>query len=784
MTRFWELDAKTVWISLPGHDSERLPPAQYLRARFTVSGEVAHATLTTTARGVYEAYINGARVGDALLEPGWTDYDKRIHYRRFDVSVQTGDNVIAAVVAPGWYAGGVGFKDTYKVYGARAQFLAELDIQYTDGSHAIISTDAGWRGSTRGAIRQADLLQGEIYDARMDFVGWGSPGFDDSGWQPVQTHAHQFAALMENPAPPVRIIRELRPISADARPDGAVILDLGQNMVGHVRVSAGGAPGHTIRLRFAEVLTPDGDLYTANLRSAAQTDTLILDGAPITWRPRFTFHGFRYVEVIGMTADEALAGIVGEVVHSDTPFVGTFACSNAMVNQLQQNIEWGQRGNFLSVPTDCPQRDERMGWLADAQIFMRTATYNADVESFFVKWMDDVADAQFLNGAFPDVAPRVVVMTEGAPAWADAGIIVPWTLWQVYGSTNVIMHYYGTMARYMGFLEAANPGYLRAARMGNNYGDWLSIGDETSQQLVTRSVDGEDFVYSEPLPPANTPKDVLATAYWAYDARLMAEMAEAIGYNPTPFRETFERVKAAFNAAYVQPDGRIAGDTQTAYVLALHFDLLPEELRPLAAQRLVADIERRGGHLSTGFVGVGYLCPVLTRFGYVDVAYRLLLNDTYPSWGYSIRHGATTIWERWDGWTEDRGFQNPNMNSFNHYSLGSIGQWLYQTVAGIDNEAPGFTQVRIRPRPGGGLTWARGEYGSKRGKIASLWRIEGERFTLRVEIPPDTSASVWLPTTDSSSVIAPAGAAFSRMEDGAAVYTVGAGVYEFVCSLR
>ena len=443
-------------------------------------------------------------------------------------------------------------------------------------------------------------------------------------------------------------------------------------MVGWVRLKVEGEAGTEVTLRHAEALNPDGTVYTTNLRSARQADTYILKGeGEEVYEPRFTFHGFRYVEVTGYPGEPPLGAITGRVVHSATPPAGSFECSSPMVNKLQENIVWGQRGNFLSVPTDCPQRDERLGWTGDAQVFVRTAAFNMDVAAFFEKWMVDVQDAQSPEGAFPDVAPLLrgsglIDLRWGAPAWGDAGVIVPWTIYRTYDDTRIVERHYSAMARWMEYLYEANPDLIRKNRMGNNYGDWLSPKGDL------------------------TPKDLLATAYWAYDAKLMAEMAGATGRSDDAreYRDLNENIRAAFEETYVSPDGRIKGDTQTGYLLALHMDLLPEELRSAAAEHLVRTIEREDWHLTTGFAGVGYLCPVLTEAGYTDVAYRLLENETYPSWGYTVKNGATTIWERWDGWTEENGFQSPNMNSFNHYSLGSVGEWLYRYVAGIDLGEP------------------------------------------------------------------------------------------------
>ncbi len=544
------------------------------------------------------------------------------------------------------------------------------------------------------------------------------------------------------------------------------MVDLGQNIAGWVRLRVQGPAGTKIRLRYAEILTPDGMLYVENLRAARATDTYILSGAgKETYEPRFTFHGFRYVGVTGFPGPLGAESIVGCAVASNTPPAGTFRCSSDLVNQLQRNIEWGQRGNFLSVPTDCPQRDERLGWLGDAQAFIGTACCNADVAAFFTKWMIDVEDAQSFAGGFPNVAPRIGSLADGAPAWADAGVIVPWTIYRRYGDTTIIRRHYAAMTRYMDYILQANPGYLRIGRLNNTFGDWLSI-------------------------KADTPSDVLATAYWAYDARLMAEMAAVIGETTDAQRyaDRFERIKTAFNSAYVDGEGHMEGRTQTAYLFALHMDLLPAEVRPLAAAHLVENIEQRGGHLSTGVAGVGYLCPVLTETGHVDVAYRLLLNETFPSWGYSIREGATTIWERWDGYTREHGFQTPEMNSFNHYSLGSVGDWLYRYVAGIagDPERPGYARILIRPHPGGGLTFAEATYRSLHGPIACAWRIEAGVFTLEVTIPANTTATVYIPTTNPSGVREGnlpigevAGVRMIGREGDRTVLAIGSGTYRF-----
>jgi alpha-L-rhamnosidase len=748
-----------------------LAPSPYLRKVFSLDRPVRRARLYATARGVYELSINGQRVGEDVLAPGWTDYDQRVQYQTYDVTqlLAEGPNVLGAVLGDGWFAGFVGFDPKHRgaLYGPRPQLLAQLDVEYEDGTAEGITTDGSWRRST-GPILFSDLLMGESYDARKEMPGWAEPGFGDSDWYGVEVEEIGDSNLVAQPDEGIRVTEEVEAKTVTEPRDGVYVFDMGRNMVGWVRLTVEGEAGTEITLRHAEAMNPDGTIYTTNLRSARATDRYILGGgSEEVYEPRFTFHGFRYVEVTGYPGEPPLGVVTGRVVHSATPPSGSFGCSSPMVNELQENIVWGQRGNFLSVPTDCPQRDERLGWMGDAQVFVRTASFNMDVAAFFEKWMTDVEDAQSHEGAFPDVAPLLkgsglIDLRWGAPAWGDAGVIVPWTIYRTYGDTRIIERHYDAMTRWMEYLRGANPDLIRKNRMGNNYGDWLSPKGD------------------------HTPKHLLATAYWAYDTKLMAEMAEALGRedDAREYRNLNENIKAAFNGAYVSSEGRIEGDTQTCYLLALHMDLLPEELRSAAADHLVRTIERADWHLSTGFVGVGYLCPVLTETGYTDVAYRLLENETYPSWGYTVKNGATTIWERWDGWTEENGFQSPNMNSFNHYSLGSVGEWLYRYVAGIDLGAPGYGRIVIHPRPGGSLTHARAEYDSVRGLVSSSWKIEDDRFVLEVLIPPNTTATVHVPSTDGVSeagrpVDEADGVEFLRAGGGETVLSIGSGRYEF-----
>ncbi|RAO32627.1 Alpha-L-rhamnosidase [Micromonospora noduli] len=714
----------------PPTDEERSFPDPagsplYLRQSFDISAQPVRARLYATARGVYEPSLNGQRVGDLELAPGWTEYHRRLQYQTYDVTdqVRAGANVLAAIVADGWWSGHVGFDPSRPArhYGVTPAYLAQLVLDFADGSRQVIVTDGGW-GERPGPIRAADLLMGQFVDARR-------PSWDGDGFRPVAVLDAEPGPLVAEPDDPMRITAELPATIVDHR-DDRVIVDFGQNLVGRVRLRIRGAePGRRIVLRHAEVLA-DGELYVDNLRRAAATDTYVTAGGDEVFEPQFTFHGFRYAEISGYPGELDPGDVSARVLHNDTAFTGTFTCSDPMVEQLQTNIVWGQRGNFVAVPTDCPQRDERLGWLADAQVFAPTATRNADVSAFFARWLRDVVDGQDADGAFRDVAPIMVLDREGAPAWGDAGVIIPWLLWRTYGDRGTLERSFDAMAAWVEHIRRHNPDLLWRHRTGNSYGDWLQVD-------------------------AETPRDVLSTAYFAYSTRIVADAADVLGRaEADEYRALHDKIRSAFIDAYVGHDGTVEGGTQTAYLLALGFDLLPQELTTAAAGHLAADVEKRGNRLTTGFVGVSLLCPVLTEHGREDLAYALLHQEEFPSWGYSIRHGATTIWERWDGWTEHGGFQSAAMNSFNHYSLGSVGDWLFGRVAGID-QAPGsvaYKELLLRPTPGGKLTWARAEQETARGLVRCGWNLDGGQLTVEVAVPPGSTAVLEIPTPDPGSV--------------------------------
>ena len=732
--------------------------AVLLRRDFTVSKPVRSARIYATALGSYRLFLNGRRVGQDILTPDWTDYRKRVLYQTYDVTalLASGDNAIGAMLGDGWYGSGLGWAGQRFNFGPPpTRVAAQLEIEFEDGSRQRVVTDESWN-TGRSPILRSELYAGETYDARLEQPGWNKPGFTDPHWTAAAISEAPQAIVSSQMSPPIRVTETIPPRSVASPADGVFVFDMGQNMVGWVRLRVRGAAGERVRLRFAEILKPDGNIYRDNLRGAAATDTYILrGGGEETFEPHFTYHGFRYVEVTGYPGKPPLNAITGVVFHTDSAFTGKFTSSDEMVNQLWRNTLWGQRGNLESVPTDCPQRDERLGWMGDAQIFWRTASFNMDMAAFTRKWMRDVVEAQSPAGGFADVSPRVIDERDGAPAWGDAGVIVPWTAWRQYGDLELLQENWEAMQRWMQYIQEANPDLIRNRRRNNDFGDWVPAD-------------------------SNTPKDLIATAYWAYDARLMSEMARALGKNADAQRysDLFEGIRAAFQKKYIRENGETGNGSQTCYALALHMHLAPDALIPALMDHLVRDIEARNWHLSTGFVGTPYLLAALADNGRVDVAYRLLLNDTYPSWGYMIRKGATTIWERWNG---DRG--DPSMNSFNHYAFGAVVEWLYRTVAGIDTapDAPGFRHIVIQPRPDARLTHARAEYDSAYGKVVSDWDAPpGGPFSLKVTIPANTTATVYLPG-DAHSHVTEGGEPVA-VQPGPAGYVtcaIGSGSYEF-----
>lgn len=742
------LEWKAKWITPDWTEDEtKAGPVPILRREFVVRTKVERARVYATAMGLYEMELNGKRVGDAYFTPGWTAYDFRFQYQTYDVTamVKSGANCLGAMLGDGWFRGTLTWEPKRNNYGKKLGLLALLVITYADGTQEVVGSDEKWKAST-GAVLASDIYDGETYDARLEKTGWSKTGFDDKAWKDVTVMSWPFAEdaqgktkakLVAQAGPEVKKIEELRPVKVLKAANGETILDMGQNMVGWMKFKVAAPAGTTITLRHAEVLDKDGNLYAANLRSAKETIRYTTKGGGVEeYEPHFTFQGFRYVGVSGWPGQVQPENFTGVVVHSAMDRTGTFESSSSLLNQLEHNIIWGQRGNFLEVPTDCPQRDERLGWTGDAQVFAPTASFNFETAGFYEKWLKDMALDQEDDGAVPYVIPNVLTHTtrKGAAAsagWADAAVVVPWTVYQAYGDTRALQEQYPSMKAWVEWMRrAAGDKYIWSN--GFSFGDWLAFATTDSD-----------------YPGATTDKDFLQTAYFARSTDLLAKTAAVLGKkdDAAEYSALEEKIKAAFLREFVTANGRISPNTQTAYAVALAFDLLPESMRGEAAARLAADV-KKFGHLTTGFLGTPVLCEALSENGHLEEAYLLLNRKEYPSWLYPVTKGATTIWERWDGIKPDETFQNPEMNSFNHYAHGAIGDWIYRAVAGIriDEERPGYKHILIEPRPGGGLTYARASVESVYGRVASGWEIANGKMKLTVEIPANTTATVKMPS--------------------------------------
>ncbi|MEZ4518777.1 MAG: glycoside hydrolase family 78 protein [Chloroflexota bacterium] len=790
---FWEmglLDSRNwqaEWIS-PNWDEDlsRPQPAPIMRRDFQVESGLVSARVYATSLGVYELHLNGQRVGDGVLTPGWTTYERRLQYQTYDVTelVRDGKNTLGALLGDGWYRGHLGVATTRNLYGDRLALLMQLHLTYADGREDIVISDEQWR-ATPGPILMSDIYDGEVYDARQEKPGWDKPGYDDSDWQSVCLLEHSRDHVVAQVGPYIRRQEEVQPVRILHSPKGETILDFGQNMVGWVQVRARGPEGATITLRHAEVLDQEGNLYTANLRKADQITRYTLKGLEDrdeVFEPYFTFQGFQFVAVEGYPGEITPDKFTGIVLHSDMRPTGTFECSNPLINQLQHNIIWGQKGNFVDVPTDCPQRDERLGWTGDTQVFIRTACFNMDVATFFTKWLRDLSADQLPNGSVPYVIPDIHInsrsynknakIESGAAAWGDAAVICPWTIYLCYGDERLLEEQYESMVGWVTYLQdRADENYIW--QNDPQFGDWLDYRGEDARR---------------PMPVTNI--ELIATAFFAYSTELLARVAQALGKTDDTrfYFDLAGKIKEGFNNEFVSPSGRVGPNTQTAYVLALHFDLLPESLRPRAVERLVEVIRRSDYHLTTGFVGTPYLCHVLSRFGRADVAYRLLNQESYPSWLYPVTQGATTIWERWDGIKPDGSFQDASMNSFNHYAYGAIGEWLYRVVAGIeiDPDAPGYKRILFQPSPGGQLTYASASFDSLHGRIESAWTLEEDCLNLTVTIPANTEGVVRIPARSIENVTEAnlpldevEGIRMIQQDGDEIVLTLGSGHYDF-----
>ncbi len=723
---------KASWI-YPRHDTAMYIPAVMIRKTFDASKPVASARMYISSLGIYEPFLNGSRVGDQVLTPGWTAYDARVQYQVYDVTKQLrqGANAIGLMLGSGWFRSNLGWEANWGIWGKELALICELRLRYADGTENVIATDGSWKSFNDGPVRMTGIYEGETYDARKEVAGWNTTKFDDSQWNAVRAGDRPKAKLVAHETVPVKRIQELKPVKIFKTPKGTQVVDFGQNMVGWVRLRINESTGTTVTIRHAEVLDKYGEFYTDNLRAAKATLTYTAKGVDgESYEPKFTFFGFRYIAIEGVTKAITPENFTGVVVHSDMKETGTFECSNPLVNQLQKNIIWGQKGNFVDVPTDCPQRDERLGWTGDAQVFTRTAAYNMDVAAFFTKWLKDLAADQTSAGSVPFVVPNALGDDAGGSAgWADAATIIPWELYRVYGDKKYLIDQYESMKKWLSYIDSKSRNDLWNTTF--HFGDWLFY----------RPFDDNDGR------AAVTDKYLISQCFWAHSTQLVINTARVLGKQDDvkTYTEKLKKIKEAFLREYMTPSGRLVSNTQTAYVLALQFDMLPENLRTQAADRLVENIKSYENHLTTGFLGTPYLCHVLSKFGHDDIAYTLLLQESYPSWLYPVKMGATTIWERWDGQKPDSTFQTPGMNSFNHYAYGAIGDWMYRFVGGIELIEPGYKRILIQPHPDKRLTYARTSFKSPYGLIRSGWEMKDGKMTVSVTIPANTTASIRLP---------------------------------------
>ncbi|MDR0757605.1 MAG: family 78 glycoside hydrolase catalytic domain [Tannerella sp.] len=741
----WEYEAQ--WItdehirpnSLKNY-VDNIPPSPLLRKEIRIEKKVAGAYYSVSAQGLYEAYINGRKVGSQVLAPEFTDYDSHLQFQTFEVTdmLEQGANALGAMLADGWYIGARWAYPNRGGYGYFRKFIGQLLIMYEDGTTQIIGTDGSWKMQPQGPVREASNFIGEAYDAAYEQKGWDRVGYDDSTWQTVSVYPGEKQNLSAQMNEPLAVIQELKPIAVHKIGRNKYIFDLGQNMVGWVRLNLPYNPGQTVRLRYGEWLYDDGSLYTDNLRAAKQIDLYRPAGeATISWEPRFTYHGFRYVEVDGLTQAPQLDNLLGRVIASSSPVVSTFECSDRDVNKLWSNIRWTLWGNLTSVPTDCPQRDEREGWMADAQIFSQTAIYNLDMAGFYTKWARDICDSQLPDGRFPNIAPHDGTWRDlfNAPGWADAGVVIPWRLYINYNDRDILARHYESMKKFVDFNRTHNPDLIWRNIRGLDYNDWLN-----GNWIVA-----DDY----PKEGGSIPNEIFATAYFAHSAEIVARSAGLLGKTADSkyYGELAASIRKAFVKEFVAPDGKIKGDTQTGYAIALQFGLLPADLRAKAAAHMVEAVKKYDYRISTGIHGSYMLMEQLVAYGYADIAGRLLLSRRFPSWIYSIDQGATTIWERWDGYVAGRGFQDAGMNSFNHVAIGAVGEWLYRHILGIqpDENKPGFRHFRIKPTPVHTLTWAKGNYHSINGNIEVSWTNENNIFKLNIAVPANTTATVVMP---------------------------------------
>ncbi|MFS0778117.1 family 78 glycoside hydrolase catalytic domain [Neobacillus sp. 3P2-tot-E-2] len=781
-TAWWEtglLDPEewqAEWITPEPKEIDPLTESIFLlRKEFTLKTGISSARIYGTGVGLYELFLNGDRVSDELLAPGWTSYHKRLQYQTYDVTaqLQDGSNAIGIMLADGWYKGNLVRENNRNIYGDRRAAFFQIHVTYNDGTEDVIVTDTTWKAST-GPILFSEIYHGETYDARLEQEGWSQTDYNDVDWADTIIQEMPITQLVAQENVPTRVTEVLKPIDSFVTPSGDTVIDMGQNMVGRIRFKVSAPKGTRIVLKHAEVLDKDGNIYFGNLKFAKQKVEYITKGSGAeNFAPHFTFQGFRYVKVEGYPGQEKglpLENFVGEVVHSDMEPAGEFECSNPLVNRLHQNIVWGQRGNFLDVPTDCPQRSERLGWTADAQVFIQTALFNYHGGSFFTKWLRDLKADQLPDGNVPFVIPNVEGGV-GSAAWGDAATIIPWTVYQTYGDKRLLLEQYDSMKAWVEYIRRQGKNeYLW--NTGFHFGDWLAL-DAKENSFV-----------------GATPKDLIATVFYAYSTRILRDAAEVLGKfdEVQVYSDLLNNIIDQFNHEFVSPSGRLVSPTQTAHIITLMFDMVEGKAKERTAHELNELIIQNDYHLNTGFVGTPYICFALSKGGYHETAVKLLMKEDYPSWLYQIKKGATTVWEHWDSIKPDGSFWSDQMNSLNHYAYGSIGNWMYKVVAGLDMDAasPAYKRIKIEPKFAGiSFTHAKASYESMYGKIRSSWHLTQDEVEIEVEIPANTTAEILLPNARLSEVregnqplISGNIPAYSESKEGVRL-TVGSGSYHF-----
>lgn len=742
------IDWKAQWVgldtakdSIRGRGKVLIHKPQYLRKGFELSNEVTSARLYITSKGVFDVSINGKNVSDDAMSPGFTSYDKRIETLTYDVTdlVASGQNTIGVELAAGWYSGRLLWGKTPWDNTISPKVLAQLEMTMSDGSIELIVSDNSWKGMTNGPLEFAEIYDGEIYNASLEMPNWTTNTFDDTDWTAVEISELSDTVRLE-PKRHTTVKDKIQLVPKElTKTNGAVIFDLKQNMVGVPLVTVPMKKGDTLKIRFAEMLSPDGTFYTENYRSAHSTDYYIAakDGT-IAYKPKFTFHGFRYVELSGFDSSQEPSKnwVTGIVQYSDFEDNGTFTSSHDKLNQLQSNIVWGLRGNFIDIPTDCPQRDERLGWTGDAQVFGPTSMFNADVYKFWASWLQSVREAQLENGAIPWTVPDARGNKIASSGWGDVCTIIPWKIYLRTGDIGFLEDNFEMMKRWVAHHEEMSNDYISNMM---SFSDWLQPFPENGDNK------------------GDTSRNLIGTAFFAHSAKLTAKAAEVLGKKEeqATYEALYQNVANAFDDTYFDETGTVKDitETQTSYLLALAFDLLPKSKQKGAQANLLRKLKDAENHLRTGFLGTPLLSQVLDDMGEIDLMYKLLFNETYPSWFYSINQGATTIWERWNSYSKEDGYNPKSMNSLNHYAYGAIGEWMYERVAGIAPLEPGYKTIKIAPQLGQPLTSASASLETAYGKVVSSWKIEDNIFHLETTIPPNTTAQVLIPGDISNDVL-------------------------------